>query len=54
MGSWKISERMEKWEDIKYLVFSRVCLVGEMEKWKDGKLFDLVKRKNEKIGRAHV
>ena len=49
MGSWKISERMEKWEDIKYLVFSRVCLVGEMEKWKGEKLFCLVEKKSEMI-----
>ena len=40
---------MEKCEDIKYLVFPRVCLVGGMEKWKSGKLFCLVEKKNEKI-----
>ena len=28
MGGWKISGGMEKWEDIKYLVFPHVCLVG--------------------------
>ena len=32
MGGWKISGRMEKWEDKKYLAFPRVCLVGGMEK----------------------
>ena len=31
-GGWKISGRMKKWEDGKYLVFPRVCLVGWMEK----------------------
>ena len=29
---WKISERMEKWEDRKDLVFLHVCLVGGVEK----------------------
>ena len=41
--------RMERWEDKKYLVFSRVCLVGGMEKWKSGKLFCLVEKKSKKI-----
>ena len=49
LGGWKISERMEKWEDRKYLVFSRVCLVGGMEKWEGGKLFCLVQKKIERI-----
>ena len=40
---------MEKWNDGKYLVFPRVCLVGEMEKWEDGKLFYLVGEKKEMI-----
>ena len=40
---------MEKWEDEKYLVFSRVCLVGGMEKWENGKLFCLVEKKSGKI-----
>ena len=54
MVEWK-SERMEncgkmeKWEDGKYLVFLRVCLVGGMEKWEDGKLFYLVEKKSERI-----
>ena len=39
-------EEMEKWEDGKYLVFTRVCLVGGMKKWKDGKLFCLVEEKS--------
>ena len=32
MGEWKISGRMEKWEDRKDFVFFHVCLVGEVEK----------------------
>ena len=40
---------MEKWEDRKYLVFPRVCLVGMMEKWKGGKLFYLIEKKSERI-----
>ena len=42
-------ERMEKWEDGKYLVFPRVCLVGGMKKWEDGKLFYLVEKKSRRI-----
>ena len=49
MGRWKISGRMKKWEDRKYLVFSRVCLVGGMKKWEDEKLFYLVKKKSGRI-----
>ena len=49
MGGWKISGRMEKWEDKKYLAFPRVCLVGGMEKWEGGKLFCLVQKKIERI-----
>ena len=49
MGKWKISGGMEKWEDRKYLVFPRVCLVGGVEKWKGGKLFCLVEQKSERI-----
>ena len=45
----KNCERIEKWGDGKYLVFPRVCLIGGMEKWEDGKLFCLVKKKSEKI-----
>ena len=40
MEEWK-SERIEKWEDGKYLVFPLMCLVGGMEKWEGGKLFCL-------------
>ena len=29
-------EKMEKWEDGKYLVFPLVCLVGGVKKWKCG------------------
>ena len=35
--------------DGKYLVFSLVCLVGGVEKWRDGKLFCLVREKNGKM-----
>ena len=49
LGRWKISGRMKKWEDRKYLVFPRVCLVGRMEKWKGRKLFYLVEKKSEMI-----
>ena len=31
---------MEKWEDGKYLVFSLVCLVGGVENWECGKLWE--------------
>ena len=48
MEEWK-SRRMEKWNDGKYLVFPRVCLVGEMEKWEDEKLFYLVEKKSGRI-----
>ena len=34
----KNCEKMEKWEDRKYLVFPLVCLVGGVEKWKGGKV----------------
>ena len=49
LRGWKISGRIEKWKDRKYLVFARVCLVGGMEKWKGGKLFCLVEKKSERI-----
>ena len=49
MGGWKISGRMEKWEDKKYLVFPRVYLVGGMEKLEGGKLFCLVEKKSGRI-----
>ena len=54
MGRWKSgrienNEGIEKWEARKYLVFPRVCLVGEMEKWKDGKLVCLDEKKNERM-----
>ena len=42
-------ERMEKWEDRKYLVFPLMCLVGGVEKWDDGKLFCLVGEKKERM-----
>ena len=40
---------MEKWEDKKDLVFPRMCLVGGVEKWEDGKLFYLVEKKSGRI-----
>ena len=49
MGGRKISGKMEKWEDIKYLVFPRVCLVGGMEKWEGEKLFCFVEKKSGNI-----
>ena len=48
MGGWKISERMENWDDRKVLVFLYVCLVGGVKKWEGEKLFCLV---GEKSGR---
>ena len=54
LKEWK-SERIENWEKIEKwksrrdLVFSHLCLVGRMEKWRDGKLIFLVKKKNEKM-----
>ena len=44
VGGWKISWRMEKWEDRRDLVFL-VCLVGGVENWEGGKLFCLVGEK---------
>ena len=54
MEEWKSGrmencERMEKWEDEKYLVFPFVCLVGGVEKWESGKLFCLVGEKNGRM-----
>ena len=40
---------MEKWEDRKDLVFSYVCLVGGVEKWKDEKLFCLIEKKSGRL-----
>ena len=40
---------MEKWEDRKNLVFPHLCLVEEVEKCKDGKLFCLIEIKNERM-----
>ena len=33
----------------KDLVFSRMCLVGRIEKWRDEKLFYLIEKKSERI-----
>ena len=48
-GRMKNYERMEKWEDRKYLVFPLVCLVGRVEKWEGGKLFCLVGEKMRRM-----
>ena len=54
MEKWKSRrmkncEKMEKWENRKYLVFLLVCLVGGVEKWEGGKLFCLVGEKKERM-----
>ena len=36
---------MEKGEDRKVFSFPDLCLVERVEKWRDGKLFDLVENK---------
>ena len=40
---------IEKWKDRKDLVFSCMCLVGRVEKWRDGKLFCLIEKKSERL-----
>ena len=40
---------MEKWKDRKSLVFSCVCLVRGVKKWKCEKLFCLVEDKSGRI-----
>ena len=40
---------MKKREDRKYLIFSRVCLVEGMKKWKSKKNFCLVEKKSGRI-----
>ena len=42
-------ERIEKFKDRKDLVFSHMCLVGRVEKWRDEKLFCLVEKKKVRI-----
>ena len=54
MEKWKSRrmkncEKMEKWENRKYLVFLLVCLVGGVEKWEGGKLFCFVKEKSGRM-----
>ena len=54
VGKWKSGriengERIEKWTDRKDLVFSYMCLVGRVKKWRDGKLFCLIEKKSERI-----
>ena len=53
---WKVEKwddgncgMMKKWEDKKYLVFSLVCLVGEVENWEDENFFCLVGEKNGRM-----
>ena len=50
VGGWKISERVEKWEDRKDLVFPHTCLVEGVEKW-EGEFFFfcLVGKKNVRM-----
>jgi len=40
-------ERIEKWEDIRDLVFSYMCLIERMEKWKDENSFVWLNRKTK-------
>ena len=40
---------MEKWEDKRDFIFPHLCLVGEVDKCRDRKLFCLVKKKNERM-----
>ena len=42
-------EDRKLWENGKYLVFPRVCLVGGMEKWEGEKFFCLVEKKSGRI-----
>ena len=42
-------KKEKKKENRKHFVFSCVCLVGEMEKWRDEKLICLDEKKNEKM-----
>ena len=44
-GRIENGEMMEKWEDRKDFSFPHLCLVGRVEKWRDGKLFCLVENK---------
>ena len=48
-GRIENGERIEKWKDRKDLVFSYMCLVGRVKKWRDGKFFCLVEKKSERI-----
>ena len=42
-------EEIEKWEDRRDLVFSHLCLVERMKKWRDEKFICLVWKKNERM-----
>ena len=47
MEKWEDKKRREdgKWENRKDFMFSHLCLVGRVEKWRDEKLFYLVENK---------
>ena len=47
-GGQKMREN-RKWEERKNLIFSYLCLIEMMEKWKDRKLICLVEKKNERM-----
>ena len=38
---------MKKWDNKKDLVFPHLCLIGRMEKQRNGKFFCLIEIKNE-------
>ena len=37
------------WEDKKCFIFPHLCLVGEVEEWRDENLLGLVEKKNKRI-----
>ena len=49
--SWRIENEkgIEKWENKRDLIFSHLCLVGKMEKSRNGKLICLVEMKNGRM-----
>ena len=54
MEEWKSGrieneEMIEKRKDRKYLVFSHMCLVDRVEKWRDEKLFCFIENKSKRI-----
>ena len=40
---------MKKYDDRKNLIFSHLCLVKGVEKWKGGKFFCLVREKKKRM-----